>query len=346
MKIEHLHDWNLSPSEARALQKELAGTLDTTSPLPPWQTLAAADVSYNKFSEWLYAAVVVVRAGTFELVERVGVVARAEFPYITGLLSFRECPPVLEAFRKLSVTPDVVLCDGQGTAHPRRMGLACHLGLWLGVPTVGCAKSWLCGEYDEPGPDRGDRSPMVDRGEVVGARSDALAGQTVIRLAGPPVQFGRGHRRRPGVYGEVPPHHPRTDGPRLCERDAPRGGRGKCDRALTTKSRRRRLRRRGKCGLGRPFHRNFRGTLDWPLSAPKGRQCVARGASPWDTAPREGPPAPKGRQSVSPDRTGTSASAAPSGLERRHADRTIPGAWRPAIDCRPFGAGRHRPDSL
>jgi deoxyribonuclease V len=99
----------------------------------------------------------------------VGVVGEARFPYVPGLLSFREAPAVLDAFRRLQTRPDVVLCDGQGTAHPRRMGLACHLGLWLNVPTIGCAKSRLCGTYDEPGPARGDRSPLVDRCEVVGA---------------------------------------------------------------------------------------------------------------------------------------------------------------------------------
>jgi len=169
MDFAPLHSWAVSPAEARELQKALAERVDVSTPLGPWETIAAADVSYNKYSEWLYAAVVVVRAGTFELVERVGIVGKATFPYVPGLLSFREAPVVLEAFRKLKSRPDVVLCDGQGTAHPRRLGIACHLGLWLELPTIGCAKSLLCGKYDEPGPERGDRSPLVDRGEVVGA---------------------------------------------------------------------------------------------------------------------------------------------------------------------------------
>jgi deoxyribonuclease V len=169
MEFTQLHSWDMTPAEARELQKALAARVDASTPLGPWETVAAADVSYNKYSEWLYAAVVVVRAGTFELVERVGVVGKATFPYVPGLLSFREAPVVLEAFRKLKARPDVVLCDGHGIAHPRRLGLACHLGLWLELPTIGCAKSRLCGTYDEPGPERGDRSPLVDRGEVVGA---------------------------------------------------------------------------------------------------------------------------------------------------------------------------------
>ena len=168
MDFPERHRWDLDPSEARALQAELAGEVDTSRPLGPVGTVAAADVSYNKFDPTLYAAVVVVDARTLEVVDRAGATAGAAFPYVPGLLSFREAPAVLEAFRKVSVRPDVVLCDGQGYAHPRRLGLACHLGLWLGVPTVGCAKSRLCGTFDEPGPDRGDRSPLVDGGETVG----------------------------------------------------------------------------------------------------------------------------------------------------------------------------------
>ncbi|MDR3618484.1 MAG: deoxyribonuclease V [Paludisphaera borealis] len=187
MEIAPLHSWDVDTAEARALQTSLAARVNVSTPLGPWETIAAADVSYNKYSEWLYAAVIVVRAGTFEVVERVGVVGKATFPYIPGLLSFREAPVVLEAFRKLKTRPDVVLCDGQGTAHPRRLGLACHLGLWLDLPTIGCAKSLLCGKYDEPGPDRGDRSPLVDRGEVVGA-----VVRTRLRVS--PVYVSPGHR--------------------------------------------------------------------------------------------------------------------------------------------------------
>jgi deoxyribonuclease V len=169
MEIASLHSWDVDPAGARALQTSLAAQVDVSTPLGPWQTVAAADVSYNKFSEWLYAAVVVVRAGTFDVIERVGVVGKSSFPYVPGLLSFREAPVVLDAFRKLTTRPDVVLCDGQGIAHPRRIGLASHLGLWLDLPTIGCAKSLLCGKFDEPGPTRGDRSPLVDRGEVIGS---------------------------------------------------------------------------------------------------------------------------------------------------------------------------------
>ena len=170
------HPWDLTPAAARSLQGELARAVDTSTPLGPWRTLAAADVSFNRDSDVLYAAVVVVAAETFEVVEKVGMEAPARFPYVPGLLSFREAPALLEAFGRLKARPDVVLCDGQGIAHPRRLGIASHLGLCLDLPTVGCAKSRLCGKYDEPGPDRGDRGPLVDKGEVIGAVLRTRAG--------------------------------------------------------------------------------------------------------------------------------------------------------------------------
>lgn len=169
MRFERLHDWDLDAASARALQAHLAARVDVERPLGPYETVAAADVSYDRGDAELYAAVVVCRAGSLEVVERVGVAGPARFPYVPGLLSFREAPALLEAFARLETTPDVVLCDGQGIAHPRRLGVACHLGLWLGVPTIGCAKSRLCGHFEEPGRARGSRSPLVDRGQVVGS---------------------------------------------------------------------------------------------------------------------------------------------------------------------------------
>jgi deoxyribonuclease V len=187
MEIRSRHRWDLDAAEALALQRELAGEVDVQTSLGPWRTVAAADVSFDRGSDELYAAVVVTRGETFEVVERVGVAGPARFPYIPGLLSFREAPALIEAFRKLKTRPDVVLCDGQGIAHPRRLGIASHLGLWLDLPTVGCAKSRLCGTYDEPGPERGDRSPLVHRGEVIGA-----VVRTRARVA--PLFVSPGHR--------------------------------------------------------------------------------------------------------------------------------------------------------
>jgi deoxyribonuclease V len=168
MEFPERHGWSLSPKQAVALQATLAGEVDIGRPVSSWDTLAAADISYNRFDPRLFAAVVVVKAGDLEIIESVGIQRRTEFPYVPGLLSFREAPAILDAFRQLRVRPDVVLCDGQGIAHPRRLGLATHLGLWLGLPTIGCAKSRLCGTADEPGPRRGDRLPLWVDGEVRG----------------------------------------------------------------------------------------------------------------------------------------------------------------------------------
>jgi deoxyribonuclease V len=121
------------------------------------------------------------------VIDRSGIVAAARFPYVPGLLSFREAPAVIEAFAGLSVRPDVLICDGQGIAHPRRLGLASHLGLWLGLPTIGCAKSWLCGEYEQPGPERGDWSPLTDAGETIGA---VVRTRTRVK----PLYVSTGHR--------------------------------------------------------------------------------------------------------------------------------------------------------
>ena len=164
-----LHSWDLTTAEARDLQLRLASQVDSTRPLPPYSTVAGADVSYDRRGRWLHAAVVVLRAKTFELIDRSGIVAEAKFPYVPGLLTFREAPAVIEAFEALKIKPDVMMCDGQGIAHARRMGLAAHLGLYLNMPTIGCAKSWLCGDFVEPGLARGDWSPLTDRGETIGA---------------------------------------------------------------------------------------------------------------------------------------------------------------------------------
>jgi deoxyribonuclease V len=168
-KVKPLHSWDLDTTQARDLQKELAGRVDTTGPLLKWTTVAGADVSYDIKGRWLFAAVVVLDAATLELIEWAGAVDEAKFPYVPGLLSFRETPAVLRAYEELTVRPDVLICDGQGLAHPRRMGLACHVGLWLDLPTVGCAKSRLCGEYGEPSPESGKWSPLIDNGETIGA---------------------------------------------------------------------------------------------------------------------------------------------------------------------------------
>jgi deoxyribonuclease V len=130
--------------------------------------VAGADISFDRSSPELHAAVAVLDAESLEVVEIAGVRAKARFPYVPGYLSFREIPPLLEAFAKLEAVPDLIICDGQGRAHPRRFGLACHLGVLLDLPTLGCAKSRLIGDYREPGPGRGAHTQLRDGGEVIG----------------------------------------------------------------------------------------------------------------------------------------------------------------------------------
>ena len=163
-----LHDWLLSPHEAIALQRSLAERVDVQTPLSQWQRVAGCDISYNRRSSLLHAAIVVLELPSLELVDTSVVSMEVKFPYVPGLLSFREIPPLIAAWEGLGTEPDVVMLDGQGIAHPRRFGLACHFGLWLDKPCVGCAKTRLVGEYDEPGWEAGDTSPLRIGTEQVG----------------------------------------------------------------------------------------------------------------------------------------------------------------------------------
>jgi deoxyribonuclease V len=149
--------------------------------------VAGADISFDRNSETVFAGVVTLRLPEREVVEKVGVRTQATFPYVPGLLSFRETPPLLEAWEQLAERPDALICDGQGLAHPRRFGIACHLGLLLDLPTVGCAKSILTGRHGPVGETPGDWSPLVDRGETVGAALRTRAGVS-------PVYVSVGHR--------------------------------------------------------------------------------------------------------------------------------------------------------
>lgn len=169
MDFPDLHPWDLTPRQAIALQAELAVRVDLRDRVPAHLRLVAgADVSYQKDGERFHAAVVVLDATSLRVVETVTATLAGSFPYIPGLLSFRELPSLLVACRKLQHRPDVLLADAQGIAHPRRLGLASHLGLWLGLPTIGCAKSRLCGDHAEPGGARGDWVPLVFEGAEVG----------------------------------------------------------------------------------------------------------------------------------------------------------------------------------
>jgi deoxyribonuclease V len=168
MQITPLHRWDLSPAEAVALQRELARRVDVRTPLPAFDLVAGADISYNKYDPLFFASVIVYRVSDGTLVETQDVSRLSTFPYVPGLLSFREAPALLDAFAKLKTRPDVIMIDGQGIAHPRRLGIASHIGLWLDFPTVGCAKSLLAGKCKPPDPAAGSLSPLMIGDEQVG----------------------------------------------------------------------------------------------------------------------------------------------------------------------------------
>lgn len=185
-QYEQLHDWTMTPREAIELQKSLRERVMIKPLKKEIKTIAGADISFNKFSPVVYAGLVVMRLPSLEIIEEAGVVSETKFPYVPGLLSFRESPSVLEAWSKLKTEPDAVMFDGQGIAHPRRIGIASHVGLILNRPTLGCAKSVLVGKYEEPAPDRGQWTELIDKGEVVGA---ALRTKTKVQ----PIYVSPGH---------------------------------------------------------------------------------------------------------------------------------------------------------
>jgi deoxyribonuclease V len=166
----HIHAWNLSVEEAIKLQSELSSKIDRINrvDVSALKTVAGIDAAYKDCRGT--AAIVVASFPDMAILEQVTAEVPVIFPYIPGLLSFREGPVVLEAFKKLTVQPQVLLFDSQGYAHPRRFGLACHVGLYLDIPSIGCAKTRLIGEYEEPGPNIGDSSPLFDpdENEVIG----------------------------------------------------------------------------------------------------------------------------------------------------------------------------------
>ena len=187
MKVEKLHGWQVSLSQALDIQAQLAARVSKTSEVDTPRFIAGADISAGRTQGIATGAVVVVRYPEMKPVEVKIVKQKLALPYIPGLLSFREAPLILAACEKLAVTPDLILVDGQGMAHPRRMGLASHLGLFLNMPTIGCAKSRLCGSHEEPGIEPGSYAELVDNGEVIGA---ALR----TRLNVKPVYVSIGHK--------------------------------------------------------------------------------------------------------------------------------------------------------
>lgn len=169
VKDRHLHSWQVSPKEAASIQQHLAGQV-RFCPLPsPLNTIAGLDCAFSKDGSIIAAVIVTLSYPALEVLDVVWAREKVRFPYVPGLLSFREAPVCLKAAEKLSCRPDVFLIDGQGIAHPRRLGLASHLGLCWDAPTIGCAKSRLCGTYEEPAKEKGKWSPLWQSGQTIGA---------------------------------------------------------------------------------------------------------------------------------------------------------------------------------
>ena len=169
MRIAHRHDWNISPSEAVALQQQLRREIVADRPIDLGAVRLVAGVDVSVKENRSQAAVVVVSFPQLRPVETVRAGRPTPFPYIPGLLSFREGPVLEEAFAKLRLEPDVFVFDGMGIAHPRRIGIASHMGLWLERPSIGCGKTLLTGRYRDLGAEKGAWAPLIDRGEVIGA---------------------------------------------------------------------------------------------------------------------------------------------------------------------------------
>ncbi len=183
--LHHAHPWDVTPKEAMAIQRDLAGHVQQTPLAGPVETIAGIDVSIR--GNLAQTAIAVIRLSDLALIDQVIYRAAVPFPYVPGLLSFREMPVILPALEKLTVRPDVLMTDSQGLAHPRRFGLGCHLGVMLDWPTLGVAKSLYVGKHDELGIEKGHRADLIDKGEVVGV---ALRTRPNVK----PVYVSVGHR--------------------------------------------------------------------------------------------------------------------------------------------------------
>ncbi|HVE55943.1 MAG TPA: deoxyribonuclease V [Pyrinomonadaceae bacterium] len=169
MKITPLHDWNLSPQQAMELQKQLAFEVIKEDQFDaPVKTVAGIDLGYDVQANRSRAVVAVLKFPELTLLESSEAIMPIQFPYVPSLLSFRETPVAVKALEKLQITPDLILCDGQGIAHPRRFGIACHIGLLTNVPSIGVAKSLLVGKYGNLGEERGSIAPLTHYNEEIG----------------------------------------------------------------------------------------------------------------------------------------------------------------------------------
>jgi deoxyribonuclease V len=177
LALHHNHPWHVSPNEAIAIQQDLRRYVAGADDLPAaTQRVAGVDVGFEDGGKTTRAAVAVLDYPSLALVESAVARLPTAFPYVPGLLSFREVPAVLAALEQLQALPDILLCDGQGYAHPRRFGIACHLGVLTGLPSIGVGKSRLLGRYTEPEMTKGAWAPLWDKGEVIGAVLRSRAG--------------------------------------------------------------------------------------------------------------------------------------------------------------------------
>ncbi|MCG9127935.1 deoxyribonuclease V [Candidatus Poribacteria bacterium] len=185
MHYHDLHSWNVTPQEARVLQDKLCSQVIKKDDFKVINTVAGVDIGFKQ--NIAHASVIVLSYPELQIVDGIVTQYRVSFPYIPGILSYREMPPLLVAFAYLKTVPDLIIVDGQGIAHPRRLGLASHLGLFVDIPTIGCAKSRLCGTYTEPGIEKGCYSYLKDGTEIIGA---VLRTRTKVN----PVFVSVGHR--------------------------------------------------------------------------------------------------------------------------------------------------------
>ncbi len=186
MKLNHLHKWDVSPQEAIAIQKEFASKIIYNTPIDIDNVKLVAGVDVSVKNNQSRAAIVVLTYPELVVIESVTALQPTPFPYIPGLLTFREGPALTEAFEKLQNEPDVFIFDGMGRIHPRRMGIASHMGLWVGKPSIGCGKTHFIGTYDEPNLPAGSYSPLTDKGDLLGV---VLRTRTNVK----PVYISVGH---------------------------------------------------------------------------------------------------------------------------------------------------------
>jgi deoxyribonuclease V len=188
MNINQLHSWSLTTQEAKEVQQNLRNQVISQDLFTePIQHVAGVDMGFTENGKISRAAVAVLSFPDLQLVETSIAYRPTEFPYIPGFLSFREIPALLDALQKIKTIPDMILCDGQGIAHPRRFGIACHLGLLVDIPTIGVAKSLFIGKHEALADSKGSWQPLIDRDETIGA---VLRTRSGVK----PVYVSPGHR--------------------------------------------------------------------------------------------------------------------------------------------------------